>query len=198
MIYSGLGKASLVVCVSQAPYLFDESIHVLKFASIATRVTAVEQFREPPRPAATPSSRFSTVLAAGGDGGKSLPMASSGRSSMAWEEEPRSLPPFAGGGRSLPAAFGARMRSTGGGSIPPRVEEGQEEDEQVGQNTVLVRGCVSLMIIFFFVVGTGTCFTVAPVRHKICVLYVEKIHTVRYLDLKKRQLSCSDSLFLPH
>jgi hypothetical protein len=127
MIYSGLGKASLVVCVSQAPYLFDESIHVLKFASIATFVTA-EQCREPPRPAATgatacktPASRFSSVLAAGGDGGKSL---------MAWEEEPRSrsttmLPPFAGGGRSLPAAFGARMR---------RVEIGQEEDEQVGQN----------------------------------------------------------------
>ena len=135
-----------MVCVSQAPYLFDESIHVLKFASIATRVTAVEQFREPPRPAATacktPASRFSSVLAAGGDGGKSLLMDSavlSGRSSMAWEEEPRSrsttmLPPFAGGGRSLPAAFGARMRRTGGGSIPPRVEEGQEEYEQVGQN----------------------------------------------------------------
>ena len=39
-----MGKASLVVCVSQAPYLFDESVHVLKFASIASRVT-VQQFK---------------------------------------------------------------------------------------------------------------------------------------------------------
>ena len=153
-----------MVCVSQAPYLFDESIHVLKFASIATRVT-VEQFREPPRPAATPSSRFSSVLAAGGDGGKSLLMASTGRSSTAWEEEPRSLPPFAGGGRSLPAAFGARMRSTGGGSILPRVEEGQEEDEQVGQN-ISQRLCrPNDYILFCSRYRTGTCFTVAPVRH---------------------------------
>jgi hypothetical protein len=95
-----------VVCVSQAPYLFDESIHVLKFASIATRVT-VEPLKEPPRPAAAAAarkttSRFSSLLAAGGGGGKSLLMASvlSGRSSIAWEE-PRSrstmLPDFTGG-----------------------------------------------------------------------------------------------------
>ena len=106
MIHSGLGKASLVVCVSQAPYLFDESIHVLKFASIATRVT-VEPLKQLPRPAAAAArkttSRFSSLLAAGGGGGgKSLLMASvlSGRSSIAWEE-PRSrstmLPDFTGG-----------------------------------------------------------------------------------------------------
>jgi hypothetical protein len=95
-----------VVCVSQAPYLFDESIHVLKFASIATRVT-VEPLKQLPRPAAAAArkttSRFSSLLAAGGGGGgKSLLMASvlSGRSSIAWEE-PRSrstmLPDFTGG-----------------------------------------------------------------------------------------------------
>jgi hypothetical protein len=94
------------VCVSQAPYLFDESIHVLKFASIATRVT-VEPLKQLPRPAAAAArkttSRFSSLLAAGGGGGgKSLLMASvlSGRSSIAWEE-PRSrstmLPDFTGG-----------------------------------------------------------------------------------------------------
>ena len=40
----GHGKASLLVCVSQAPYLFDESLHVLKFAAIASKVS-VEEFK---------------------------------------------------------------------------------------------------------------------------------------------------------
>ena len=56
-----------MVCVSQAPYLFDESIHVLKFASIASLVT-VEQFKEPlPVKAAShqTTSRFSSMQAAG-------------------------------------------------------------------------------------------------------------------------------------
>jgi hypothetical protein len=197
MIYSGLGKASLVVCVSQAPYLFDESIHVLKFASIATRITTDEKFREPPRPAATPSSRFSSVLAAGGDGGKSLLMASTGRSSTAWEEEPRSLPPFAGGGRSLPAAFGARMRSTGGGSIPPRVEEGQEEDEQVGQN-ISQRLCrLNDYIILFCSRYRYVFYCGASEALNLCILRGENPYGTLFRP-KKRQLSCSGSLFLPH
>ena len=36
--FSGLGRASLIVCISQAQYLYDESVHVLKFASIASKV----------------------------------------------------------------------------------------------------------------------------------------------------------------
>jgi hypothetical protein len=195
--------------VSQAPYLFDESINVLKFASIVTRVT-VEQFREPPRPVAaatackTPSSRLSSLLAAGGDGGKSLLMdfaVLSGRSSMAWEEEPRSrsttmLPPFAGGGRSLPAAFGARMRSTGGGSILPRVEEGQEEDEQVGQN-ISQRLCRPNDNILFCGRYRYVFYCGASEALNLCIVRGENPYGTLFRS-KKRQLSCSGSLFLPH
>jgi hypothetical protein len=151
---SGLGKASLVVCVSQAPYLFDESVHVLKFASIASRVT-VEQFKEPPPPppAASRASRFSSMLAGGGGKNSLLSSMLSGRGSIAWEE-PRSrstmLPECfastakaAGGGRPIPL----RLRST---ICPPTAaastvnlsevneEEGEEGDSTTEQDTTVV------------------------------------------------------------
>ncbi len=45
----------------------------------------------------------------------------------------------------------------------PGWRKGRRRMSRLGK--ILVRGCVGLMIIFFFVVGTGKCFTVAPVRH---------------------------------
>ena len=39
---SGYGKASMIVNVSQAPYLFDEYMQVLKFAAVASRITVEE------------------------------------------------------------------------------------------------------------------------------------------------------------
>merc|ERR1719334_1327723 len=47
--FTGRGKASMVVNISQSPYLFDESLQVLKFSSIASKVT-VETIKEPPEP----------------------------------------------------------------------------------------------------------------------------------------------------
>jgi kinesin family protein 20 len=46
--FTGLGKASMVVNVSQSPYLFDESLQVLKFSAIASKVECVliEKFIE--------------------------------------------------------------------------------------------------------------------------------------------------------
>lgn len=44
--FTGLGKASMIVNISQSPYLFDESLQVLKFAAIASRVN-IELAKEP-------------------------------------------------------------------------------------------------------------------------------------------------------
>ncbi len=47
----GYGKASMVVNISQAPYLFDESVQVLKFAAIASKITVQKIESPPPQPA---------------------------------------------------------------------------------------------------------------------------------------------------
>ncbi|XP_023341937.1 kinesin-like protein KIF20A [Eurytemora carolleeae] len=132
--FTGLGKASLVVCVSQAPYLFDESIHVMKFASIATKVT-VEQFKAPaPQPAARRTTRFSSILAKGGKQsfGQSL---LSGRGSIAWEPSSRStmIPDFTNG--LVPPSFAPSSRST----ICPQINitEVDEEDESDVQDETI-------------------------------------------------------------
>ena len=44
--FTGLGKASMVVNVSQSPYLFDETLQVLKFSAIASKVH-IEIIKEP-------------------------------------------------------------------------------------------------------------------------------------------------------
>ena len=44
--FTGLGKCSMVVNISQNPYLFDESLQVCKFAAVASKVT-IEISKEP-------------------------------------------------------------------------------------------------------------------------------------------------------
>ena len=61
--FSGQGKSSLIICISQAEYLFDETVHVCKFAHLASKVT-IQTFKEPP-PKKLPrksTSRFSTMV----------------------------------------------------------------------------------------------------------------------------------------
>ena len=49
----------------QAQYLFDETVHVCKFASIASKVT-VETREAAPKAKKKKASRFSTMVAASG------------------------------------------------------------------------------------------------------------------------------------
>jgi len=139
--FTGLGKSSLIVCISQAQYLFDESIHVCKFASIASKVT-VETYKEPPpKKVAKKSSRFSSMIDKGRNrmlsiGGNSI---LSGRGSIAWEAPPRNKS-ILGRSVALPASFNPNARSTIVGGAPPRLstlinisemEEGGDADETV-------------------------------------------------------------------
>jgi len=134
--FTGLGKSSLIVCISQAQYLFDESVHVCKFASIASKVT-VETYKEPPpKKVAKKSSRFSSMIDKGRNrilsvGGNSI---LSGRGSIAWEAPPRKKSSL------FPASFNPNARSTIVGGVPPRLstminisemEEGEDGDETV-------------------------------------------------------------------
>lgn len=128
--FTGFGKASLVVCMSQAPYLYDESVHVMKFASIASKVT-VEQFKEAvvPVPAPRRKTRFSSIIA----GGKKSFANSilSGRGSIAWEPSSRStmIPDLTSGGVNPFLAapnFNPAHRST---ILPPRNQDITEIDE---------------------------------------------------------------------
>lgn len=148
--FTGLGKSSLIVCISQAQYLFDESIHVCKFASIASKVT-VETYKEPPpKKVAKKSSRFSSMIDKGRNrmlsiGGNSI---LSGRGSIAWEAPPRNKS-ILGRSVALPASFNPNARSTIVGGAPPRLstlinisemEEGGDADETVPEtmdNTVV-------------------------------------------------------------
>ena len=47
--FTGLGKASMIVNISQSPYLFDESLQVLKFSAIASKVQ-LDLIKEPKPP----------------------------------------------------------------------------------------------------------------------------------------------------
>jgi len=151
--FTGLGKSSLIVCISQAQYLFDESVHVCKFASIASKVT-VETYKEPPpKKVAKKSSRFSTMIDKGRNrllsiGGNSI---LTGRGSIAWEAPPRKKSSL------LPASFNPNARSTIVGGAPPRLstlinisemEEGGDGDETVPEamdNTVVQTQYESLL-----------------------------------------------------
>ena len=137
---TGKGKACLVVCISQAPYLFDESIHVLKFASIASKVTITK--KEPTRPKPSKkSSRFSTLVDKGKREMLSFGSSSilSGRNSIAWEN-PQKNKSILGRSIALPSTFNPNARSTIVGGVPPRlstliniseVEEGTNDDTEV-------------------------------------------------------------------
>jgi len=60
---TGQGKSSLIICISQAEYLFDETIHVCKFAHLASKVTIQPVKEAPPKPAPRKStSRFSSLV----------------------------------------------------------------------------------------------------------------------------------------
>ena len=93
--FTGLGKCSMVVNVSQSPYLFDESLQVCKFAAVASKVT-IEVAKEPevmaPPAAAKPLARkskrqsnFSMMV-----NKKSKESLLNGRGSIAWEPQIRS------------------------------------------------------------------------------------------------------------
>ncbi len=107
----GYGKAAMIVNVSQAPYLFDETIQVMKFASVASRVFVEQAAEVEPESPETPEtvkpnrkrdpSRFSMVMAD----------ASHARGSIAWEPAARStLMPMAK--KSLEETFTAASETT--------------------------------------------------------------------------------------
>ena len=143
--FSGHGKSSLIICISQAEYLFDETVHVCKFAHLASKVT-IETFKDPPpKKAAKKSlSRFSTMVDR--EKTKLLSLAANasvlGRSSIAW-----AVPP--GKKSSLFPTFKPSARSTmaPGSFQPPRMssllnlseieEPPEEEEETILDNTVV-------------------------------------------------------------
>jgi kinesin family protein 20 len=80
----GHGKASMVVNISQAPYLFDESLQVLKFAAVASKVTVVQKVETPEtvkHPKKRKITRFSIMV---GENKKNNPLM--GRGSIAWDK----------------------------------------------------------------------------------------------------------------
>ena len=80
---TGHGKASMVVNISQAPYLFDESMQVLKFAAIANKVT-VELIKTPEtvkKVIPKRQTRFSILV----DASKRSLNPLNGRGSIEWE-----------------------------------------------------------------------------------------------------------------
>ena len=110
--FVGIGKSSLIVCLSQAPYLYDESVHVCKFASIASKVT-VETYKEPP-PKRKVSNRFSVLMAkernkVSMDNSKSFFVG--GRNSIAWESSVKNRS-ILGKSMALPSSFNPNARST--------------------------------------------------------------------------------------
>jgi len=144
--FTGLGKSSLIICISQAQYLFDESIHVCKFASIANKVT-VETLKEAqPKKVAKKSSRFSSMIDKGRSrllsvGGNSI---LGGRGSIAWEAPPGGS--FLRRSSAIPASFNPNARSTIVGGAPPRLstlinisemEEGGDADETVPEGNTM-------------------------------------------------------------
>nr|XP_040565182.1 kinesin-like protein KIF20A [Lepeophtheirus salmonis]XP_040565183.1 kinesin-like protein KIF20A [Lepeophtheirus salmonis] len=57
--FVGFGKASMIVNISQSPYLFDETLQVLKFSAITSKISyAKEQLPAKPKR----KSRFSSIL----------------------------------------------------------------------------------------------------------------------------------------
>ncbi|CAB4061465.1 KIF20 [Lepeophtheirus salmonis] len=57
--FVGFGKASMIVNISQSPYLFDETLQVLKFSAITNKISyAKEQLPAKPKR----KSRFSSIL----------------------------------------------------------------------------------------------------------------------------------------
>lgn len=81
----GHGKASMVVNISQAPYLFDESMQVLKFSAIASKIT-VQTIKEPVTVKLNnkkkKQTRFSIMVESNRSGNNLL----MGRGSIAWEK----------------------------------------------------------------------------------------------------------------
>jgi len=154
--FTGFGKSSLIICISQAQYLFDESIQVCKFASIASKVTVETKKEPPPKKIPKKSSRFSSMIDKGRNrllsiGGNSI---LGGRGSIAWEAPPRKS--ILGKSIALPASFNPNARSTIVGGAPPRLstlinisemEEVGEGDETVPtiDNTVVQTQYESLM-----------------------------------------------------
>ena len=137
--FTGLGRSSLIVCISQAQYLFDESVHVCKFASIASKVTVETVKEAPPPKKQKKASRFSTMVA-----GRSRMMSLGGNSTvvgqttMAWEPRKSSL---------LPAfsSFAPNARST---MVPlPLLDEGDDTVEEPLEETVVQTQYESLLTL---------------------------------------------------
>ncbi|KAK3583753.1 hypothetical protein CHS0354_022786 [Potamilus streckersoni] len=47
--FNGTGKASMIINISQCASLFDETIHVLKFSAIATKIIVTQKAEPPPK-----------------------------------------------------------------------------------------------------------------------------------------------------
>jgi len=146
--FTGLGKASLLVCISQAQYLFDESIHVLKFASIASKVT-IEQIKAPlPKPPKKNVSRFSTMVA----GAKSFMGPSQSRldkssflrrGTIDWEAPRSSYARSTMIPGQMSVQFGTTIASNGSSGLMDLTEA--EEGANEGDDTVLTHGDTSVM-----------------------------------------------------
>ncbi len=80
----GYGKASMVVNVSQAPYLFDETVQVMKFAAVTSKITVVHVPETPPTvvPNRKRKTRFSMMV---DDHQAKRGSTLMGRGSIAWE-----------------------------------------------------------------------------------------------------------------
>uniref|UniRef100_A0A0K2TCN8 Kinesinlike protein KIF20Blike [Aplysia californica] n=1 Tax=Lepeophtheirus salmonis TaxID=72036 RepID=A0A0K2TCN8_LEPSM len=59
VFFKGLGQASMIVNISQAPYLFDETLQALKFAAITSKIKYVREFKTPK---SKRRSTFSSIL----------------------------------------------------------------------------------------------------------------------------------------
>ncbi len=85
----GYGKASMVVNVSQAPYLFDETIQVMKFAAVTSKITVVQLPATPPTVVKQPNrkrkTRFS-MMVEDHQAKRSNCTTLMGRGSIAWEK----------------------------------------------------------------------------------------------------------------
>ncbi|QQP51413.1 Uncharacterized protein FKW44_012767 [Caligus rogercresseyi] len=55
--FTGMGKASMIVNISQSPYLFDETLQALKFAAITSKINYAAPSKPPRR-----NTRFSSIL----------------------------------------------------------------------------------------------------------------------------------------
>ena len=130
--FTGRGKASMVVNIGQSPYLFDESLQVLKFSAIASKVTVDTSKQDLPLPKKAKAqqenkrkTRFSILMEKKAPGKSLL----DGRGSIAWEKPPVSSTMVRGPSSEF-AGFGSDQNNT-------IVEASEEADVTPTDQTVI-------------------------------------------------------------